>query len=62
MSFTDSDGARRQYFTDADVPCTEKSALIQVLEHKDVDVPLLAELPELRQLAEQLGLTEISWT
>ncbi|QEZ48906.1 hypothetical protein [Cupriavidus oxalaticus] len=63
VSFTDNDGERRQYVTDADVPCTEKSALFQLIEHyKGIDVPLSAEVPEMRQLAEQLGLTEISWT
>ncbi|MDO3615285.1 hypothetical protein Q3O97_05450 [Ralstonia pseudosolanacearum] len=62
VSFTDSDGVPRQLLVDAQLPRTEKSALIQLLMAKGVDVPLAVEVPELRQLAQQRGLTEISWT
>lgn len=62
VSFTDSDGVRKQLLVDAPLPCTEESALIQLLEHKGVDVPLLVKTPELRRLAKQLALAEISWT
>ncbi|QWF62947.1 hypothetical protein KM864_18755 (plasmid) [Ralstonia solanacearum] len=62
VSFTDSDGVARQLLVDAQLPRTEKSALIQLLMAKNVDVPLAVEVPELRQLAQQRGLTEISWT
>lgn len=62
VSFIDTDGARKQLLVDAQLPCTEKSALVQLLEHKGIDVPLVVQVSQLRRLAEQLALSEISWT
>ncbi|MCO5396579.1 hypothetical protein [Ralstonia soli] len=62
VSFTDSEGVRKQLLIDAPLPCTEKSALIQLLMAKGVDVPLLIDVSELRRRAKQLALAEISWT
>lgn len=50
VSFTDGDGVRKQLLVDAPLPCTEESALIQLLEHKGIDVPLVVQVSQLRRL------------